>query len=458
MRANVQRLQKVFICVFLLIVLALTNLTVFQRDKLMASPYNNQRVAGWDNQSIRGGIFDRHGEVLAVTDKKGGPRVYPAGYDLAPIIGYLDPKIGAAGLEARYGAELSGRPPFWAALGLNFPLAVQGEDLVLTVSLSLQREAMRLLAGRRGAAIVLDPRTGAVLALASQPSFEPSKLAKQWESISHDKAAPLLNRATQGLYPPGSTLKVVTLAAVLSQRPELAANNYHCPGQLTLPGYTVHCSQAHGELDLASALAVSCNVTFSQLGLKLGNNALAKQAERAFFNNDIPFELPTAKSSWPQQNVGDGETAQRAIGQGQVLTTPLQMALVTAGIANGGMIYQPYLVQERRLGGRISARTKPQKMAEFVSPKVAAAITDMMIEVTKHGTGRGAALSEIKVAGKTGTAENPHGAPHAWYIGFAPAEKPRVVVAVIVENAGSGAAAALPLARTLLQLALKEVS
>jgi peptidoglycan glycosyltransferase len=246
MRTNIKRLHRVFIVTFLLIALALTNLTVFGRDKMMARPENNRRIAGWDNQSLRGGIFDRNGEVVAVTESKGTARRYPAGESFAPVIGYLDAKIGSAGLEARFGAELSGRPPFWAALGLNFPLALQGEDLILTVSGSLQCEAMRLLAGRRGAAVVLEPGTGAVLALASQPSFDPSRLSEQWDSIRQDKAAPLLNRATQGLYPPGSTFKVVTLSAVLSQRPDLAHKKYSCTGQLELPGYTVHCPLPHG--------------------------------------------------------------------------------------------------------------------------------------------------------------------------------------------------------------------
>lgn len=458
MRTNIQRLRRLFIGGFLIIVLALTNLTVFQRDKLMASPYNRQRITGWDIQSLRGGIHDRHGEVLAVTEKKGGPRHYPVGKAFAPVIGYLDPKIGAAGLEAYYGAELSGRPSFWAALGLNFPLAAQGEDLILAISSELQREAMRQLAGHRGAAVVLDPRTGAVLALASQPSFDPARLSEEWDNVREDKAAPLLNRATQGLYPPGSTSKLVTLATVLTQRPDLLNKTCECSGTLVLPGYTVNCPRAHGELDLASALAVSCNVTFAQLGLQLGNDSMAKQAGRAKFSSSIPFDLPIEGSSFPAGKAGDGETAQRAIGQGQILATPMQMALVTAGVANDGVIMRPYLVQERHLGGRVVALTKSEKLSQFVSPEVAAAITAMMVEVTAHGTGSGAALKGVQVAGKTGTAENPHGAPHAWYVGFAPADKPRAVVAVVVENAGSGAAAALPIARRLLELALKEVS
>ena len=180
---------------------------------------------------------------------------------------------------------------------------------------------MRYLAGRRGAAVVLDPRSGAVLALASQPSFDPVHLAAKWENVRQDSAAPLLNRATQGLYPPGSTLKLVTLAAALTRRTDLVNKVYHCSGKLALPGYTIHCSQPHGELDLASALSVSCNVTFAQLGIELGNGSLAKQAERARFNRNIPFELPLGVSSFPPGKAGEGETAQRAIGQGQVLAT-----------------------------------------------------------------------------------------------------------------------------------------
>jgi peptidoglycan glycosyltransferase len=458
MKVSIWKLMRFFTIGYLLIIVALTNLTVFQRERLMASPYNKHRITGWDNQNQRGGIYDCHGEALAVTSEKGGQRQYPLGEITAPIIGYLNTGIGAAGLEARYSAELSGRPPFWSTLGFNLPLAPVGEDLILTIDSRLQREAMQFLAGRRGAAVVLDPRSGAILVLASQPSFDPTELAGQWEHIRQDAAAPLLNRATRGLYPPGSTLKLVTLATALSERTDLAATTYNCPGRLALATQTVHCSEPHGELDLTRALATSCNVIFAQLGIGLGNRLLAQQAEKACFNNSIPFELPLQISLYPPGPADDGETALRALGQGQVLATPLQMALVTAGIAGKGIIWRPYLVQERHLGGRTVARVRPQKLSEFILPEVAETLTEAMIEVTTHGTGTGAALAGVEVAGKTGTAENVHGAPHAWYVGFAPADNPKIVVTVLVENAGSGAEAALPLARRLLELALEEVN
>ena len=313
---------------------------------------------------------------------------------------------------------------------------------------------MDCLAGYHGAAVVLDPRTGAVLALASQPSFDPEHIAQEWGNVYQDAASPLLNRAVQGLYPPGSILKLLTMASALSQKPDLATRLYNCSGT----AYGIRCSEPHGELDLVTALAVSCNTVFAELGVELGNGILAQQAKRIWFNRSIPFELPLAVSLFSSGQADDNETAQRAIGQGQIVVTPMQMALLTAAIAGEGVIWQPYLVQERHLAGRVFVQTKPRKLASFISPAVATALTEAMIEVSERGTGTGMFLPGVKVAGKTGTAENPHGAPHAWYVGFAPADNPRVVVTVLVENAGSGAAAALPLARQLLGLALEEVS
>ncbi|MDI3522526.1 MAG: penicillin-binding protein [Bacillota bacterium] len=457
MKRNINYLFRALVAAFAVVTLVLTNLTVLQREELMSAAANSRRLAGWDNQSRRGGIYDRSGEVLAQTESAGGPRRYRDSWAFGPVLGYLNPRLGASGVEARYAAVLTGRPAVWSALGLSFPLTGRGEDLILTVDRGVQEEAMRLLAGKKGAAVVLDPRSGAVLALASRPAFDPASVAQEWEKISKDEDAPLLNRATQGLYPPGSTLKLLTLATVLSRQPAAGEQRYNCPGKLVLPGYTVHCPRAHGDVDLAQALAVSCNVTFAKLGLAAGNPALAEEAEKAGFNKAVPFDLPTAVSSFPRGRPGAGETAQRAIGQGEVLATPLTMALLTAGIANGGSIMRPYLVQERRLGALVVDDTVPQKLSTFVTPDTAAAITRLMVGVTQHGTGRSAALPGVAVAGKTGTAENPHGAPHAWFVGFAPAEAPRVVVAVIVENGGSGGGAAAPIARRLLQTALEVV-
>lgn len=457
MKNNARYLFRAFVVGFSIVGLMLTNLTVFQRDKLMSAPANSRRLAGWDNQSLRGGIYARGGEVVAETKVVGGPRRYSTGWAWGPIVGYMDQRLGAAGLEASYAAELSGRPLLWSTLGFNFPLTGRGEDLVLTVDAGLQQKAMRLLAGKKGATVVLDPRTGAVLALASQPSFDPATVGRDWAEISRDEAAPLLNRATQGLYPPGSTFKLLTAAAVLSRNPEVLTRRYVCPGELKLPGYTVHCPRAHGTLDFAQALAVSCNVTFARLGLEIGNGGLAAQAEQAGFNAGVPFDLPVAVSSFPRGKQGEGETAQRAIGQGEVLATPLELALVAAGIANGGVIMRPYLVQERRLGAWTVAQTEPERQRVAMSATVAETLTDFMVAVTEHGTGQAAALPGVKVAGKTGTAENPHGKPHAWYVGFAPADAPRVAVAVVVENGGSGGTVAAPIARELFETALKVV-
>ena len=432
-------------------------LQVVQGRVLAAHPYNRRLIA-YEQEVLRGTITDRRGEVLARTEGPGN-RVYPQGYDAAPVVGYLSRRYGRTGCEAAMDYYL---------LGLNPELRLQnmlrrlkgevprGNDVRLTLDAELQAHAMNLLRGRRGAAVVLDPRTGEVLAMASQPSFDPAAVDDRWPELSTDPAAPLVNRATDGAYPPGSLMKLITAAAALETGKLAQGEVFSCAGHIVVDGFDLRDTAAHGRVDLVRALAVSCNTTFAELGLRVGPEDLFRAAQAFGFGRASGLELPERGASLPApEGMARPEVAATAIGQGRTLVSPLRMALVAAAFACDGVIMQPHLVVAvTDPEGRPVFTSVPRVWLTATTPQVAAAVRNGMVAAVRVGTARQAALPGVTVAGKTGSAQNPQGAPHAWFVGFAPAEAPRVVVAVIVENGGAGGTVAAPLGRELLKQAL----
>ncbi|MBC7105417.1 MAG: cell division protein FtsI [Firmicutes bacterium] len=354
-------------------------------------------------------------------------------------------------------------------LGLNPELRLQnmlkrlrgevprGNDVRLALDAELQAYAMDLLDGRRGAAVVLDPRTGEVLAMASQPSFEPAAVDEYWTELSTDRDAPLVNRATDGAYPPGSLMKIVTAAAALEGGKVAREEVFSCPGRIVVDGFELRDTAAHGRVDLVRALAVSCNTTFAELGLRVGADGLFRAAQAFGFGRASGLELPERGASLPEPGeMTRPEVAATAIGQGRALVSPLRMALAAAAVANGGVIMQPRLVLAvTDPEGRTVFASAPRAWLTATTPQAAETIRDGMVAAVRAGTAKQAALPGVTVAGKTGSAQNPQGAPHAWFVGFAPAEAPRAVVAVIVENGGAGGTVAAPLGRELLKRALE---
>ena len=411
----------------------------------------------------RGKIVDRKGEVLAqsLPDKDGNfIREYPYQSIFAPLIGYESIKFGRAGLEATYNAELAGYRNPERELG---PVAsiiskLSGNSLTLTLDASLQQKAYSILGNRRGAIVVLDIKSGAVLVSVSKPSFMPNAIEKDWNTISTASDSPLLNRAVQGLYPPGSIIKVIIADAALQQNSTNASKQFLCEGQLNVPpDYVLHESgnAAHGKLNLEQALVVSCNVTFGSLALELGRSQIASTYQRFGFSQYVE-ELSEVPSRLPDFNhLGNGDLAQTGIGQSSLLATPLKMATVAAAFANKGIVMKPYIVSRiSSPSGDTIYNAQPQEWIKATSPEYAAKIAKMMQAVVQRGTGRQAGGYSVAIAGKTGTAENPHGEAHAWFIGFAPVAQPKYAIAVIVENAGSGGAIAAPIAGQILSYAV----
>lgn len=416
------------------------------------------------NEIQRGKILDRNGETLAksLANQNGNyKREYPFGSILAPLIGYDNAKLGRSGIESLYNAELAGQVNPERRLG---PIArllgsKTGNDLRLTIDAELQRRAYQELGARRGAVVVLDIKTGAILASVSKPSFDPNAIEKEWNTISTASDSPLLNRTVQGLYPPGSTIKVIIADASLQQSSANAKKQFDCQGELKIPpDYVLHESNntAHGKIDLKQALTVSCNVTFGSLALNLGRSKVSAAYERFGFSQPAEDlqELPSRIPNFSQ--LGNGDLAQMGIGQSSLLTTPLKMATVAAAFANKGVIMKPYMIDKIMTpAGEVLYSSTPREWLRATTPELAAQVADMMAAVVKSGTGRRANAYSVSVAGKTGTAENPHGEPHAWFIGFAPVDKPQVAIAVILENSGSGGGTAAPIAGHILSLAVR---
>lgn len=456
------RVLHIFIIIGLLFASLAGSLTWFElkgKAAVMNSAFN-RRLLAEEEQILRGSILDRQGVVLASTQEKEGvrTRTYPFKNLYTHVIGYDSPTYGKTLLEARYNDTLLGKDGL-ALIGKVGSLISgekrAGHTLTLTLDNALQKKARELLGKSRGAVVALDPRTGEVLAMVSTPDFDPTgaKLEEKWPALVEDAGSPLLPRAVMGLYPPGSTFKVVTAAAALEKG--LGDTQLEDSGSIVIDGkaFNNHSGKAHGSLDMPRAFAVSSNVYFAQLAEMVGGPALTGQAKQGGFGDSFSFDLPLTASRIGEESPGRTELAATGIGQGKLMATPLQMALISAGIANKGEIMKPYIVSGiSDAGGTLLKTTKPQTLYQFTEPEVADTIADMMVGVVKEGTGTRARIPGVTVAGKTGTAQNEksaqgEGFDHAWFIGFAPAEAPEIAVAVILEYQGKGGGqAAAPIA------------
>lgn len=433
-------------------------------SRALAGHPGNQRPVLAKFRAERGEIFAADGSVLATNEAtdNGYRRTYPRGRLFAPVTGYFDPIRGRSGLEAAWEEWLGGRTHFasvddWLASVTD--RRNRGSDLTLTIDSGLQESAMSLLSGRRGAIVAIDPATGAVLAMATNPTFDPNRIRADWDEIVAGDGM-LVNRTIQSRYPPGSTFKIVTAAAALETGIATPSSIYNGPAVLPVYGSKVtnFAERDAGRLSLRAAFAKSTNTIFAQLGLELGNVRLTSAAQDFGLGTEPPFDLPVEPSTMSSPaSMDDVMLAWSAVGQGETLVTPLEMALIAGAIAQRGVIFEPYLVEfVRDYDGSVRYDRRPRHWRRATSAKTAARIRKMMVETVASGTGKTAAINNVKVAGKTGTAEvGGDEAPHAWFVGFAPADKAEVAVAVLIENGGTGGQTAAPLAGKLMETALR---
>lgn len=482
MNPPIRRLALLMFLSFALLVAATTYQQLIAGPDYRDDP-RNLRVAATRLGRERGTIITRDGAVVAESiQDKDDPTVfqrsYPYGELYAHIVGYDSLLFGTTGLEATRGDDLTSYrdATISGVLSALFGDDLRPKGLRLTIDNNLQQIASDALGEQRGAVIAIDPATGAILALVSKPSFDPNALigigaADFGQALEEDAATPLLNRATRQSYAPGSIFKIVTLSAALQNGVANPSTVFADPTSLDLPGSTAvirnfsrnRCT-AGDSVSLEDAFIRSCNTTFAQLGMDIGADGLIAQAEEFGFNQDIPFELQTLTSALPQAGTfdfNDAGLAQTAIGQRDVQTTPLQMLLVTAAIANGGDIMVPFVVEEVFTAeADVVSRTEPTVWRKAVGRATADTIAGLMERVVTSGTGRRAAVPNIRIAGKTGTAEVPDSSPHAWFVGFGPvAPNPgedQIAIVVIVESGGdigesaTGGALAAPIAQQVL--------
>jgi penicillin-binding protein A len=457
-----RRLRTLFVVLFAIIALRQLWIALVEAPGLDADPHNPRLSLLAQG---RGKIVASDSTVLAET--LAGKRVYPLGTLAAHAIGYDSPRYGTSGLEDAFDQALTPRlvsaDPIRQLLALfGGPQASpQGAEVITTLDVATQRELVDQLSRYpRAAGVVLDPHTGAVLALASVPGFDPNRIDADFATLAHDTSSPLLDRSRLGLYPPGSTFKIITACDALEAGVVTPDSTFYDGGSLVVGNFTIHDDEgeATGTQSLAGAFALSSNVDFGQIALKLGLENWYAGARRWGLSQSLEFDLPAARDRIPPQaEVSPSILAQMGFGQASLLVSPLRMALVAATIANDGVTPRPYIVRAIR-GNGISVETKPEQLADPISPQTAATVREMMLDVVRRGTGTAAALPNVAVAGKTGTATNPAGRSHAWFVAFAPAAKPRVAIAVVVENAGYGGTVAAPIARNVLRVALARPS
>lgn len=482
-------LRRVAISVLVLFTLLIVNVNYIQvvRAQGLRTDPGNTRVLAAEYDRQRGSIVVAGNEIALSTrtnDQLTYLRQYPQGPVYAPVTGYYSVVYGNTAIERAENDVLSGSDPrlFVRRLADLFTgRNPSGGDVVLTLDPKLQQTAMSALGNVTGAVVALDPGTGKILALASTPSYDPNQLSSHdpaaiqayANQLSNAKPDPRSNQATTENYPPGSVFKTIVSAAALS-------NGYTpdtpipAPNLLTLPQTNTTLSNYNGEScnggadqKLIDAFTISCNTAFAQLGMTLGEDKVRSMAE-AFGMNGKPFSVPIAVAGSSMGQI-DSQAAlgQASIGQRNVRITALQGAMIAAAVANGGRLMTPYLVDQIRAPDlTVIDQSKPEEMSRPISSEVDAQLTQMMVSVvaSPNGTGRRAAIPGVQVAGKTGTAEvSPGVPPHTWFVGFAPADHPRIAVAVFVANGGqhgtegtTGGDISAPIAKQVMQTYLGE--
>ena len=496
---TVVRLGTLLVVAFLLMSIHLVRLQVVHADELATMTRTtddgdivaNQRQLLNQLRQQRGKIYDRNGQVLAdtlITPEGDALRRYPSAFG-SYVVGYYSPQLyGLAGLEAQFDDYLNGERGDNAFATLQRELLHEplvGNDLTLTLDLRLQQVADAALAGRTGAVIALDPRTGAILANVSTPHFDPQQLvidpradeAKEiarakayWAALNSPNAqGPLLPRTTQGLYVPGSIFKTVTVATALDDRVIALDKVYPDPGELVVDGHTItelnRPEPVKNQYTVTEGYLYSLNVVFAQIGLDIGATRMKQYTDKFGFGQEPPFIVPAGAkapptaasqiSADPNYLVNKPALADTGFGQGELLVSPLQMALITASVANGGKMPQPYLVGAiRNPSNSTIYQAKAKTWLTPLRSDTAEQVRKLMVSSVEQGGATAIKTNGLVIGGKTGTAEiGADGATHAWFICFAgkPNQPAEIVIAVVVERGGGGGKEALPIAKKVLE-------
>ena len=443
---------------FVLIFLSLIGYLIYYNTKIsdsfINSPYNTRQDT-FSDRVVRGRILSSDGQILAQTnvDMDGNEeRFYPYSNMFAHVIGF--DSNGKSGLESEANFQLLTSHQFFMDQMINEFRNQKnlGDTVVTSLSVGLQTAAYNALGDRRGAIIAIEPATGRILLEVSKPDFDPNYLRYNWDNIIHDENnSSLLNRATNGAYPPGSTFKIVTALDYYRRKGTLEGFQYLCEGTVTRDDYTIRCynSTVHGQEDLAKAFASSCNCAFAELGIELGASSIRNTAEDLLFNKRLP--LDSYKQSIFSLISADAAplVMQTAIGQGNTLVSPAHMAMISCAVANDGILMKPTLIDRiETWNGEVISTAKKSEYQRLMTSQEAAVLSDLMKGAVLSGTAYALYGRGYEAAGKTGSAEfDEYGSSHSWFTGYAAREDGTcIAIAVIVEGGGTGSETAVPIA------------
>ena len=472
MNRPIVRLFALFTVLFTVLVVFTSRWSVLEAASLTDNAANRRPLL--EQQKIpRGLIYARDGTVLATNHRLGAHqtrryvRRYPTSSLFSHVVGYSFIERGRAGLEQSENNVLTGQANEFASLVQELSGEQKGDNLRTTLDPRLQEAARSELGGQRGSVVAIEPATGRVRAMVSVPDFDPNSIPTSFEQLNSEPNSPLFNRATQARYPPGSTFKVVTAAAALDSgrfTPDsvLSGRNNKPISGVPLQNFG---GEDFGSVTLAEALTKSINTVWAEVGSDLGKRTMLRYMRRFGFESEPPIDYPKNQLA-PSGIFGSRgrlvspgapiDIGRVAIGQERLQVTPLQMAMVAATIANDGELMRPTFADRViAADGRVRARFAPESLRRVVSGDAARGVAGMMTSVVERGSGTAAQLQGVRVAGKTGTAERGGGVNQAWFICFAPVERPRIALAVTVEHAsGTGGEVAAPIAQRLLEVAL----
>lgn len=462
---DIMRITYIFVGLFVLLLGYFSYFIAMDSDEVINNSYN-QRQDLLAKQVTRGNIMSANGEILAqtITDGEGKEtRVYPFGSMFVHVVGRFSK--GRTGIEASDNFHLltSNVNPVRMILNELSGKKNVGDNVVTTLDTDIQETAYNALGSNKGAVVVLEPSTGKILAMVSKPDYDPNKIDELWDEMvdKDNNSSALINRATQGLYPPGSTFKILTALEYIRENPDYEKYSYTCDGKITIDDITINCynNKKHGKEDLKKSFAKSCNSSFANLGTTLNLASFHKLCETFLFNTALPTNLVYNQSSFVlNSDSPKKEIPQTAIGQGKTQITPLHNALITAAVANGGVLMKPYVVDHiESAGGKTIKKYLPEIYGTLMTPSESQILTSFMTTVVEDGTASALKGKSYTVAGKTGSAEYREGKPaHAWFVGFAPAEDPQIAVSIVVESVGTGSDYAVPIASKIFDTYFKK--
>ncbi len=452
-------ISYLFIATFLVMSVYICLNSNVREEEYINNSYNPRQEV-LIKQNIRGSIYSRDMEVLAETQVVDGEeiRYYPYANIFAHSVGYSTK--GRMGLEALANYYLiNSNQPMTERIAADISASkYKADSVVTTLDAGLQKAAYTSIGNYRGAVVVSNPKTGEILAMVSKPDFNPNEIDSIWEDLLADESSTvLLNRATQGQYPPGSCFKIMTLLEYIRENPDSYANyRFRCIGELSTPDGKITCynHETHGNVDLKKSLAVSCNSSFGNIGLLLNRQAFQKTLDELLFNNELPLTASYSKSSCiVNDEMNDLEMVHTAFGQGETLMTPVHMNLITCAIANDGVLMKPYMVDRviNSANNTVTTLGTPTQYASLMTKEESDILSEYMEEVVKTGTARKLKNSSYTVAGKTGSAEfsSLSSSSHSWFTGFAPVEDPEICVTIILEEAGASGIRAVPMAKKI---------